>query len=153
MSFLKLNGIYVIAILFALGYSSYLLLQVDLNYKQANELPAPTPMTWPLAIKEEKVFNKSCQDPKQFVVFHKTHKCSSTTIQNILLRYAYKHNLTVVLPSQGNEVKLPFSSSIKTTEWFRAGLIPNIFCLHNHRWSYLQVAELGVALLLPWLYV
>ena len=30
-----------------------------------------------------------CQ-PKQTIVFHKTHKCSSTTIQNILLRFAYK---------------------------------------------------------------
>ena len=27
----------------------------------------------------------SCQ-PKKVIVFHKTHKCSSTTIQNILLR-------------------------------------------------------------------
>ena len=36
--------------------------------------------------------------PKTVIVFHKTHKCSSTTIQNILLRYAHYHQLNVVLP-------------------------------------------------------
>ena len=30
--------------------------------------------------------------------FLKTHKCGSTTIQNMLLRYVVKHDLNVVVP-------------------------------------------------------
>ena len=33
----------------------------------------------------------------------KTHKCGSTTIQNILLRYVVKHGLNVVLPENGEK--------------------------------------------------
>ena len=73
---------------------------------------------------------------KKIIVFHKTHKCSSTTLQNILLRYAYNYNFNVVLPENGNN--LPADSGFKAsavhkTEWYRAGLQPHIFCIHN-RW-------------------
>ena len=42
-----------------------------------------------------------CQ-PKQKIVFHKTHKCSSTTVQNILFRFMKKNELHPVLPNKGN---------------------------------------------------
>ena len=32
-----------------------------------------------------------CTQPQEHIVFHKTHKCSSSTIQNILLRYSKNH--------------------------------------------------------------
>ncbi|CAH1793405.1 unnamed protein product [Owenia fusiformis] len=35
------------------------------------------------------------------IFFLKTHKTGSSTIQNILMRYADKHNLTLALPSKG----------------------------------------------------
>lgn len=85
---------------------------------------------------------KSC-NPEQNVVFHKTHKCSSSTIQNIMLRFGLKHNLNVVLPLSGNYLgkMMPFSGSmLKGTPWQQAGLEYNLFCLHN-RWNGAQVQE------------
>jgi len=91
----------------------------------------------------EEQITQTCKS-KKIIVFHKTHKCSSTTLQNILLRYAYNYNFNVVLPENGNN--LPADSGFKAsavhkTEWYRAGLQPHIFCIHN-RWSYSRVAEL-----------
>ena len=83
---------------------------------------------------------------KKIVVFHKTHKCSSTTLQNILLRYAYNYNFNVVLPEKGNQLPADSgfkASAVHNTDWYRAGLQPQIFCLHN-RWSYSQVAGKGL---------
>ena len=61
----------------------------------------------------------SCQ-PKKVIVFHKTHKCSSTTLQNILLRYAYKNELNVVVPKENNTLPEDIgfqASSLNDTEW------------------------------------
>ena len=43
----------------------------------------------------------SCQ-PKKNILFLKTHKTGSSTIQNIFMRYGYHHNLTFVLPKSKN---------------------------------------------------
>ena len=83
---------------------------------------------------------------KKIIVFHKTHKCSSTTLQNILLRYAYNYDFNVVLPEKGNQLPADSgfkASAVHNTDWYRAGLQPQIFCLHN-RWSYSQVAGKGL---------
>ncbi|KAM9312121.1 galactose-3-O-sulfotransferase 4-like [Gastrophryne carolinensis] len=42
-------------------------------------------------------YSPTCQ-PKRHVVFLKTHKTASTTVQNILIRYGVKNNLTFALP-------------------------------------------------------
>ena len=61
--------------------------------------------------------------PQRYVVFQKTHKCSSTTIQNILLRYAMNHDLVLVLPKEG--IHLSHSSNkfnslfIQDAEWYQ----------------------------------
>ena len=108
---------------------------------------------------------RQCKNPVKDIVFHKTHKTSSSSIQNILLRYAKNHNLTVVLPKEGHQLS---SKGIKKflknivgetlwygfvgtdkfeinfvsdATWFKAGLDPNIFCLHNI-WNGPQVAKL-----------
>ena len=84
-----------------------------------------------------------CQ-PKQTIVFHKTHKCSSTTIQNILLRYAYKNSLNLALPYKGNflgDTSGFTASSLNNTHWYQAGMVPQIFCLHN-RWNGPEVQKL-----------
>ena len=90
---------------------------------------------------DEEQSTQTCKS-KKIVVFHKTHKCSSTTLQNILLRYAYNYNFNVVLPERGNQLPADSgfkASAVHNTDWYRAGLQPHIFCLHN-RWSYSQVA-------------
>ena len=78
---------------------------------------------------------KDC-NPELDIVFHKTHKCSSSTIQNILLRYSLKHDLNVVMPKSGNYLgKSHFNADLlKGTPWEIAGMHYNIFCLHN-RWN------------------
>jgi len=74
---------------------------------------------------------------KKKIAFLKTHKCSSTTIQNILFRYAYKHKLNVVLPKRGNLIGYPHGftqKSIENTDWFQAHVKPDIFCMHT-KWT------------------
>lgn len=71
--------------------------------------------------------------PHNHVIFVKTHKCASTTVQNIFLRYGYTHNLTFALPSQGNYLGNPGH--------FKASMIPerlmpnsgkvDIFAMHT----------------------
>ena len=75
--------------------------------------------------------------PAKSIAFLKTHKCSSVTVQNILLRYAKKHVLNLVLGKTGNLIGYPDGFSIKAIEntpWYQAGIQPDIFCCHS-RWS------------------
>ena len=86
---------------------------------------------------------KDC-NPEMDIVFHKTHKCSSSTVQNILLRYALKHELNIALPKSGNYLgsKQLFNVDMLTgTPWQMAGMHYNMFCLHN-RWNGLEVDKL-----------
>ena len=46
---------------------------------------------------------KNCMK-KQKVGFLKTHKCASSSLQNILMRYGLNNNLNFVLPSAGNYI-------------------------------------------------
>ncbi len=94
---------------------------------------------------EQNPFQSSSDcNPELDVVFHKTHKCSSSTIQNIMLRYAKKHELNVVLPKSGNYLGKahPFRAGLlRGTPWEEAGLHYNIFCLHN-RWNGKEVEKI-----------
>ena len=62
--------------------------------------------------------------PQQYVYFHKTHKCSSTTIQNILFRYAMNNDLILVLPKQDEHFTLTSdkfnSQMVQDTDWMQA---------------------------------
>ena len=58
--------------------------------------------------------------PEKYVYFHKTHKCSSTTIQNILLRYAMNNNLVLVLPKGGHSFGTFNSQLVQNTSWMQA---------------------------------
>ena len=67
---------------------------------------------------------KGCE-PESKVVFLKTHKCASSTLQNMLFRYARQNDLNVVLPLTGNYLgkEIAFHPSmIANTPWERAGL-------------------------------
>ncbi|XP_069183986.1 galactosylceramide sulfotransferase isoform X2 [Procambarus clarkii] len=71
--------------------------------------------------------------PHTHIMFLKTHKCASTTVQNIFLRYGYTHNLTFALPAADNYLGNP--------ETFKVNMIPkklmplkkkvDVFALHT----------------------
>jgi len=85
---------------------------------------------------------KNCRK-KTKIGFLKTHKCASSSIQNILIRFAVNNSLNVVLPSQGNYLGryIPFTRSmISNTPWELAGLEYDIFCLHTI-WNQDEVAN------------
>jgi hypothetical protein len=84
---------------------------------------------------------RECQ-PQNKVVFLKTHKCASSTIQNVLLRNALRNDLNVVLPMTGNYVGryTPFNNAMLWgTPWDQAKLQYNIYCLHGI-WNYTGVS-------------
>ena len=88
-------------------------------------------------LSEQTVSESSDETPRtpvQKVIFLKTHKCASTVLQNILLRYAVNNNLTVVLPKEHNYLghqQLFTRSIIKNTPWERARMKYDMFCLHT----------------------
>lgn len=48
------------------------------------------------------------------IVFLKTHKCAGSSVQNVIMRFGDRHNLTFVLPQDGNYIghPMPFSSHL-----------------------------------------
>ncbi|TRY70384.1 hypothetical protein TCAL_08906 [Tigriopus californicus] len=83
---------------------------------------------------------KNCNSETK-VAFLKTHKCASTTVQNIFLRYAYGHDLNVALPRVGNYVgrNRPFHRSVLwDTPWDAINMTYNFYCLHGI-WNYDEV--------------
>ena len=86
---------------------------------------------------------KDCQ-PRKKVAFLKTHKCASTSIQNILLRFGRKHDLNFVLPVKGNILgnHVPFHRDmIKGTLWEEANLTYDMFLVHT-RWKHSQISSI-----------
>jgi len=78
---------------------------------------------------------------KNKIAFLKTHKCASSSLQNILLRYGLKNSLNFVLPSAGNYLGRYVKYQrfmIANTPWERAGMDYQIFCLHTI-WNYKEV--------------
>ncbi|KAI9559184.1 hypothetical protein GHT06_015973 [Daphnia sinensis] len=75
-------------------------------------------------------------------IFMKTHKCGSTTIANIVFRFALKNELNVVLPAEGNilsTAELFDHRLLNSTKW--RDLNFDIFALHN-RWNKKEVLAL-----------
>jgi len=56
---------------------------------------------------------KTCR-PTSKVAFLKLHKCASSSVQNILLRYSLNNKLNLVMPSRGNYLgrKIPYQRSM-----------------------------------------
>lgn len=79
-----------------------------------------------------------CQ-PQVNVAFLKTHKCASTSVQNLLFRFGLRHNLTFVLPLLGNylgKVRTFRTEMVSHLPWHRLGY--NIHAVHN-RWNHSAV--------------
>ncbi|EFX80928.1 hypothetical protein DAPPUDRAFT_303767 [Daphnia pulex] len=73
--------------------------------------------------------------------FMKNHKCGSSTIENIIFRFANKNHLNVVLPDSGNylsTIDLFNHKSLANTKW--KDLPFDIFSLHN-RWNRNEVMK------------
>lgn len=86
---------------------------------------------------------KNCNKVKK-IAFLKTHKCASSTVQNILMRFGVNHNLNFVLPSRGNYLGRYTHfrrNMIGDTSWEQVGMDYNIFCLHTI-WDYSEVNTL-----------
>ncbi|XP_076369538.1 galactose-3-O-sulfotransferase 2-like [Tachypleus tridentatus] len=71
--------------------------------------------------------------PRKNIVFIKTHKCASSSVQNVILRYARRNNLTVVLPILSDthylSRLLPFNRKmIAGAPWGHKEY--NVFCHH-----------------------
>ncbi|XP_064104514.1 galactosylceramide sulfotransferase-like isoform X2 [Macrobrachium nipponense] len=85
------------------------------------------------------VTEKQQCEPKNHVMFLKTHKCGSSTVQNIFLRYAYKRNLTLALPASGNYLGSPnpFQASMVPMTLLPENKLVDIFAVHT-RLNYQQ---------------
>ncbi|XP_076326120.1 galactosylceramide sulfotransferase-like [Tachypleus tridentatus] len=86
---------------------------------------APVSITW---VNER----TSVCKPRVNVVFLKTHKCASSTIQNIFFRYGDAHNLTFVLPNERNYLghPLPFHHTM-VPDLFKYNRTYNILAHHT----------------------
>ena len=76
---------------------------------------------------------KNCYK-KHKIGFLKTHKCASSSVQNILFRFGLKNHLTFALPSAGNYLGryVKYSKAmLANTVWDKVGLDYDIFALHT----------------------
>ncbi|XP_014293483.1 galactosylceramide sulfotransferase-like [Halyomorpha halys] len=83
------------------------------------------------------------KDERQNIVFLKTHKCASSTVQNILLRYGYIRNLDFVIPPNSNYLGHPehFTKSMIPSEMKTQMNKYNIFT-HHTRFNYTSIKEI-----------
>nr|CAD7575057.1 unnamed protein product [Timema californicum] len=82
--------------------------------RQHQTIPGETDDFARASAKEDIVFRESLtaddgqsRTRRTNIFFLKTHKCASSTVQNILMRMGSKHGLTFVLPSTGNYLGNP----------------------------------------------
>nr|CAD7265355.1 unnamed protein product [Timema shepardi] len=82
--------------------------------RQHQTIPGETDAFARASAKEDIVFRESLtaddgqsRTRRTNIFFLKTHKCASSTVQNILMRMGSKHGLTFVLPSTGNYLGNP----------------------------------------------
>ena len=91
---------------------------------------------------EDIVSSNQCQK-KTKIAFLKTHKCASSSVQNILMRFGLNNGLNFVLPSAGNYLGryVKYSRAmIANTPWDKVGLDYDIFCLHTI-WNHQEVED------------
>ncbi|XP_022079080.1 galactosylceramide sulfotransferase-like isoform X2 [Acanthaster planci] len=88
---------------------------------------------------QETVEENHCT-PRSNIVFFKMHKCSSSTVQNILFRYGEEHKLDFVLPKKGNYLGDMYGVFNKKVMMKFPVKKYNILC-HHTRFSYRGMAE------------
>ena len=93
-------------------------------------------------LQEDIVSQHQCQKTQK-IAFLKTHKCASSSVQNILMRFGLNNGLNFVLPSEGNYLgrHVKYSRTmIANTPWDKVGLDYDIFCLHTI-WNHQEVED------------
>ncbi|XP_064424314.1 galactosylceramide sulfotransferase isoform X2 [Latimeria chalumnae] len=69
-------------------------------------------------------------EPKEDVMFMKTHKTASSTILNILFRFGEKHRLKFAFPRGRNDFYYPSFFDRTQVQDYRPGMCFNIICNH-----------------------
>lgn len=89
----------------------------------------------------------TCQ-PKNHIVFLKTHKTASSTILNILYRYGDSHNMTFALPlNMHSQLFYPAFFAAHFVEGVRTQSVKEFHILCNHmRFSSQEVSPKGILL-------
>ena len=95
-------------------------------------------------MKNTKKHNKlNILTPKRKIGYLKTHKCASTSIQNILLRFAIRNSLNVVLPPKGGNIlgyeKIFNRNLLKSSYWEKAHISYHMFLCHA-RWNHSEIS-------------
>ncbi|KAK9508482.1 hypothetical protein O3M35_006029 [Rhynocoris fuscipes] len=82
-------------------------------------------------------YNELNKNEETCVMFLKAHKCASTTVQNILMRFGYSRGLDFVLPLTGNYIGNPelFDPSLIPAELTSPSRRYDIFA-HHTRYNY-----------------
>jgi len=103
------------------------------------------------SVNQVKYFRNRICKAKHNILFLKTHKTGSSTVQNIFLRYGDEHNLTFVLPQEGNIFGHPESFNRQMTSWQQACLQyteRNLSCIerniftHHARYNYEEMKSI-----------
>ena len=88
-------------------------------------------------------FFSECK-PIQSLAFAKTHKSGSTTLQNIILRYGFKNDLTLALPTKGwmCDQKIPFNATTMIKHYKdNPSHLLNLFVSHSF-WNLKEVQKI-----------
>lgn len=90
-------------------------------------------------VPQEPLYGQCPEDGKENLYLLKEHKAASSTLQNILLRYAEVHDVQVLLPKDGFSYNFPdkFNHSL-VNFWPFSGRSPRFGCLHS-RFSFESV--------------
>ena len=82
-------------------------------------------------------------EPVKKLIFAKTHKTGSTTVQNIIFRFGVKNNLKFILPKTGSHyfnLRTPFSKSM-AIQWSSKKIEFDVFAAHG-RWNADEVTSM-----------
>lgn len=123
-----------------LGVVAVAMVLLNLLYHHYNDLishaptaPAdnPYPRTETTTLPQEEAERKC--EPRKNLVYLKTHKCASSTLQRVFLRYGKEHELSFALPASSNYLgwKLPFRPRMIPPDLRSPDGKYNMFLLHT----------------------
>uniref|UniRef100_A0A6A7FZL0 Galactosylceramide sulfotransferase-like n=1 Tax=Hirondellea gigas TaxID=1518452 RepID=A0A6A7FZL0_9CRUS len=83
-------------------------------------------------VADQSIDGSSCS-PRQHIMFLKTHKCASSSLQNMFLRYGIHHHLSMAVPYDGNYIGSPqhFEVSFFPAQYMPEDGAIDIFAVHT----------------------
>ncbi|XP_014248540.1 galactosylceramide sulfotransferase-like [Cimex lectularius] len=115
---------YGTVLLFIIAFSIFVILLVGIHPQNKGEELIGDKSLVKLLTKNTIV---NITEERQNIFFLKAHKCASSTLQNILMRYGFSRNLDFVLPAVGNYIGNP--------EFFNGKLIPQPLRSHSGKYN------------------